>query len=220
MSHEIKEKILLMDKTSPALSIKERLLKVANKCFDMVDARIKAKGLIGQGKAELIRVGILHKEDAEVELHNSIVDLKVLTDDGVDAYKEMADTVTDVIPNDPPAYRELLFETSKAEATTGTKPPKADGGSAVQAEDAGKASVHCHKCPRTRSYKYWVSSNPDPSILSSYTRTSPDTFWNSHGGIIDVATGVKLWFRVQGSNEHGDGPLSDPFGGNSFSPTV
>ena len=220
MSYVIKEEILLLNKNANALLLKEQILKVADKCFGELDTRIKAKGLISQGDAELIRLGILRKENAEVEVHNSIVDLKVLTDTGVDGYKIMAETVTDVVPDSPTYYRGLLFETSKAEATTGTVPAKAYGGSIVQSGTVGKGLMHFHHIAHTTFYLLFVSSNPDPSVLSAYAPCDPNFFTDSHGGMVTVATGIKLWFRIQACNGHGKGDLSDPFGGLSFSPTI
>ena len=220
MSYAIKEEILLLDKKANALTLKEQILKVSNKCFGESNVRIKAKGLIGQGDAELIRLGILRHENAEIEVHNSIVDLKVLTDTGVDNYKITAETVVDVVPNDPNYYRELFFKTSKAEATTGTVPGQAYGGSIVQSGTVGKGLMHFHHIAHTTFYLLFVSTNPDPSVLSSYVACDPSFFTDSHGGMVTVATGIKLWFRIQACNGHGKGDLSEPFGGFSFSPTL
>ncbi len=220
MSHELEQKILLLSKHDNPEINKDQIKLVGDKMFLSTNLVIKASGLTGQNGAETIRLGIVRKADATVELSNSVDHLHVVNDAGVDIYEEMAKVLFAQLGGDPVEMKKFLVELSKAETTDGTKPGKAYGGSIVQSDTAGIALMHFHHIKGATFYKIWVSSNPDPTILSAYTRCTPDTFISSRGGEVAVATNVKLHFRIQACNTHGDGVMSDPFGGISFSPTV
>jgi hypothetical protein len=220
MSHELKSVPKQLDKTSSPEINRDQIKLVGDKAFVSVNVEISAAGALGQAAEGNITLAITRKEDAIVELANSVENLHSMNDIGVDVYKAMAKVIFEQTGENVAETKAYLVEMTKDATTDGTKPGQAHGGSIVQSDTAGFGLMHFAPMKGATFFKIWVSTNPDPSIIADFVRTTPDTFPNSHGGLVAVATGVKLWFRIQACNAHGDGIMSAPFGGISFSATV
>jgi|SRR5665213_1258410 len=220
MSHDLTQEILSLRKNSNAEINYAQLKKVADKAAVSLNLVVKAAGIVAQGVALDLKNAMTAREDADVAAVNATDAQTVQNDAGVDGYDVLIKVLAAQFPGAPDTWNTYLVELSKATTTDGTVPPKAEGGSIVQSDTvAGKGLMHYKSCKKVDYYKIWESQNPDPSIIADFYRAAPDTFPNSHGGFVTPAVyGKNLWYRVQGCNSHGDGPLSDPFGGFPFHP--
>lgn len=222
MSHDLTQEILSLRKNSNAEINYAQLKKVADKAAGSTNLVVKAAGIAAQGVASDLNDAIIASNDADVEAVNATAEKTTENDAGVDGYDVLIKVIAAQFPDAPDTWNTYLVELSKASTTDGTAPPKAEGGSIVQSDSiAGKGLMHYKSCKTASFYKIWESQNADPSIIADFYRAAPDTFPNSHGGLVTPAVyGKNLWYRIQGCNAHGDGILSDPFGGFPFHPEL
>src|ERR1700722_12895160 len=86
MGHDLKQKPLDLSKHDNPEINRDQLKKVADKAFDSANLTIKAAGAAGQTLYGNLDGGITRKEDAVVELANSVSGLHDLNDLAVDGY--------------------------------------------------------------------------------------------------------------------------------------
>ena len=177
---------------------------------------ISAKGVAAANAAAKLhdsRKDSTNKRNAAVAATGTMHDRN---DDAVTAYNNLAATVELEDPNNPDAWTEQGFPTTKSVVVDLPLPGQVMNCSVSNSDFLGQADIHHDPVTGAKDYTHRVTKG-DPKDDATYIAiTSPKSQYSKSSSIVDVPAdylNVPLFWKTTAHNTAGAGPESASYGG-------